>query len=149
MRISDWSSDVCSSDLVRQRRRRHEPRWPRRPVPRHRPSRQPGDAPMNLLALALYAVFAVVAFGWRTWVQWRSTGDTGLRLHADRGSVQWWAKLAFIVAIAAGVVAPIAGLAGVEPLGILEAPTVRIVGVCVAVLGIVATPAAQLDMGSR
>src|SRR3546814_20506991 len=62
---------------------------------------------MNLLALALYAVFAVVAFGWRTWVQWRSTGDTGLRLHADRGSVQWWAKLAFIVAIAAGGVAPI------------------------------------------
>lgn len=103
---------------------------------------------MNLLALALYAVFAVVAFGWRTWVQWRSSGDTGLRLHADRGSVQWWAKLAFIVAIAAGVVAPIAGLAGVEPLGILEAPAVRIVGVCVAVLGIVATTAAQLDMGS-
>src|SRR3546814_11820079 len=94
---------------------------------------------MNLLALALYAVFAVVAFGWRTWVQWRSTGDTGLRLHADRGSVQWWAKLAFIVAIAAGVVAPIAGFAGVDPLGILEAPAVRIVGVSLAHLGTAGT----------
>ena len=34
---------------------------------------------VNVLALALYAVFAATAFGWRTWVQWQRTGDTGLR----------------------------------------------------------------------
>src|SRR3546814_16784253 len=28
MRISDWSSDVCSSDLPRPARRRHRLRWP-------------------------------------------------------------------------------------------------------------------------
>jgi hypothetical protein len=39
---------------------------------------------MDVVALVLYAVFVVVGFGWRTWVQWRRTGDTGLRLHALR-----------------------------------------------------------------
>src|SRR3546814_2075429 len=31
MRISDWSSDVCSSDLQRQRQHRHQPADCRRP----------------------------------------------------------------------------------------------------------------------
>ena len=53
---------------------------------------------MNVLALALYAVFAAAAFGWRTWVQWRRTGDTGLRMSATPGSRLWWAKLGFIAA---------------------------------------------------
>src|SRR3546814_7984819 len=39
MRISDWSSDVCSSDLRHSRRYRGMPRCPRRPVSR-RESRQ-------------------------------------------------------------------------------------------------------------
>ena len=46
---------------------------------------------MTVLALVLYVAFAAIAFGWRTWVQWRQTGDTGLRLHAEAGSTRWWA----------------------------------------------------------
>src|SRR5690606_15035331 len=103
---------------------------------------------MNALALILYAVFAVVAFGWRTWRQWRRTGDTGLRLAATPGTVQWWAKLGFIAALAAGVAAPIAGLAGLDPLELLDHGALRIVGTATAVLGIAATAAAQTQMGA-
>lgn len=102
---------------------------------------------MPALALVLYGVFFVVAFGWRTWVQWRRTGDTGLRLHARPGSVQWWAKLGFIVALAAGVLAPVAGLAGLEPIEQLDRPGLQALGAGVAVIGIVATALAQLQMG--
>lgn len=44
---------------------------------------------VNTTALVLYGIFALIGFGWRTWIQWRRTGDTGLRLHAKPGSIQW------------------------------------------------------------
>lgn len=103
---------------------------------------------MNAAALLLYAAFAVVAFGWRTWLQWRRTGDTGLRIRATTGSLQWWAKLAFVVAILTGAVAPIAGLAGLGPLRWLDSSTLQATGAVTAIAGIVATAAAQLEMGA-
>lgn len=103
---------------------------------------------MDAAALVLYLVFGLVAFGWRTWLQWRRTGDTGLRLDATAGTVQWWAKLGFIAAIAAGLAAPVAGLAGLDPLGALDSDAVRAVGLVVAVAGIVATVWAQWQMGT-
>jgi len=103
---------------------------------------------MTVLALVLYVVFAAVAFGWRTWVQWRQTGDTGLRLHAEAGTIQWWAKLGFVAALVAGFAAPIAGLAGLDPIAPLDNATVQIVGLALAVAGIVATTAAQIRMGA-
>ena len=102
---------------------------------------------MNALALVLYALFGVVAFGWRTWVQWRRTGDTGLRLAATPGSVQWWAKLGFIAALASGVAAPVAGLAGLDPLGLLDSDAIRAAGTAIIVAGIAATAGAQMQMG--
>src|SRR5690606_40109979 len=76
----DWSSDVCSSDLI-------------------------------------YLVWLALAFGVRSWVQWRRTGDAGFRGAAlDRGTVQWWARLLFVAALVAGVAGPIAALAGLPPL---------------------------------
>lgn len=103
---------------------------------------------MDALALAFYAVFFVVAFGWRTWVQSRRTGDTGLRLHASPGSVQWWAKLAFIAALGAGVAAPLAALAGLEPIEALDRTSIAIIGTVVALTGIGTTVAAQWAMGT-
>jgi len=103
---------------------------------------------MNAAALALYIVFAVIAFGWRTWVQWRRTGDSGLRLHARPGTVQWWSKLAFIAALVAGFAAPIAGLAGLDPIGILDTTAIHVIGVVAAVAGIAGTVAAQWQMGT-
>ena len=102
---------------------------------------------MDTLALLLYAAFFTAAFGWRTWLQWRRTGDTGLRIHAERGTLQWWAKLGFVAALAAGVAAPIAGLAGLSPLPVLDSDPLRAVGTAIAVLGILATVAAQWQMG--
>jgi protein-S-isoprenylcysteine O-methyltransferase Ste14 len=103
---------------------------------------------MNGAALILYVVFAIVAFGWRTWVHWRRTGDSGLRLHAQPGTIQWWSKLAFIAALAAGFAAPIAGLAGLDPIGLFDTRFVHVVGVIAAVVGIAATLAAQWQMGT-
>lgn len=103
---------------------------------------------MDALALALYAFFFGAAFGWRTWIQWRRTGDTGLRIHAEPGSLQWWAKLGFIAALAAGVAAPIAGLAGLSPLPVLDSGAVHAAGAAVAVVGIAATIVAQWQMGA-
>lgn len=103
---------------------------------------------MTELALVLYVAFAAVAFGWRTWVQWRQTGDTGLRLHAEAGTTQWWAKLGFVAALVAGFAAPIAGLAGLDPVAPLSNATVQVVGLALALAGIVATIAAQMRMGA-
>ncbi|WP_281181013.1 hypothetical protein [Micromonospora rhizosphaerae] len=38
---------------------------------------------MAWLALALYLLGLLLAFGWRTVSQWRRTGDTGVRLDAE------------------------------------------------------------------
>ncbi|MFP5488571.1 MAG: methyltransferase family protein [Acidimicrobiia bacterium] len=102
---------------------------------------------MDGLALLLYAAFFTAAFGWRTWLQWRRTGDTGLRMHAEPGSLQWWAKLGFVAALVAGVAAPIAGLAGMSVLCVLDTGAVRGAGAVIAVGGILATVAAQWQMG--
>src|SRR5690606_5354933 len=142
------ATERAGSCRLRRHRRRRWPGRTRRPIPRHHPRTTPGEPAVNIVALILYAIFAVVGFGWRTWVQWRRTGDTGLRLHADPGSVAWWAKLAFIAAIAAGVAAPIAGLAGLDPLTLLDRPALRTRGVVVALAGIAAPAIAQLQMGT-
>jgi protein-S-isoprenylcysteine O-methyltransferase Ste14 len=81
-------------------------------------------------------------------VERRRTGDSGLRLSAGpAGSVAWWAKLLFIVALLAGFAGPLAGLAGMPALPGLEHPTVQVSGVLLAVAAVVATVGAQLDMG--
>lgn len=103
---------------------------------------------MTVLALVLYVAFAAVAFGWRTWVQWRQTGDTGLRLHAERGTTQWWAKLGFVTALVAGFAAPIVGLAGLGPIPLLDNAAVQMLGLILAAVGIAATTAAQVWMGA-
>jgi hypothetical protein len=47
---------------------------------------------MVLAALIIYLVWALLAFGLRSLLQWRRTGDTGFRgTGLPVGSVQWWA----------------------------------------------------------
>lgn len=103
---------------------------------------------MAAAALALYILWAVLAFGWRTVIQLRRTGDSGLRLHAEAGTVQWWAKLGFVLALAAGLAAPIAGLAGLDGVAPLDGDAVHVLGAAVAVVGVVATVLAQVGMGA-
>ena len=103
---------------------------------------------MAALALALYVIWAVLAFGWRTVIQLRRTGDSGLRLHADPFTTQWWAKIGFVVAIIAGLAAPIAALAGLDDVEPLDVDALHLAGVLVTIIGIVLTVGAQLAMGS-
>ncbi|MGV0874568.1 methyltransferase family protein [Mycolicibacterium sp. XJ879] len=104
---------------------------------------------MPAIALVLFGVFALLGFGWRSWVQRRRTGSTGFRGISGRiGSVEWLAGVGFVVAMAAAVFAPTLQLLGVvAPLPILDHTWLNVVGVVLAVLGIAGTVYAQLDMG--
>jgi protein-S-isoprenylcysteine O-methyltransferase Ste14 len=102
---------------------------------------------MAIIALTLYITWAALAFGWRTVVQHRRTGDAGLRLHAEPNTAQWWAKIGFVIAIIIGFAAPIAAVAGLDDIPAFEANWLHAVGIVVTVIGIVLTVVAQFAMG--
>src|SRR5688572_18177501 len=93
-------------------------------------------------ALALYALYGLLAFGLRAVVQLSRTGDSGFRgFSGTVGSPEWFAGILFALAIVAGVLGPIADLAEwLEPVG---ANSVAPLGAGIAILGIAATVAAQ------
>ena len=52
---------------------------------------------MPVVALVLFAVFGLLGFGWRSWLQHRRTGSTGFRGVTGRvGSVEWFAGVGFM-----------------------------------------------------
>ena len=104
---------------------------------------------MGLVALVLVGVYFSVAFGLRTWLQYRRTGDTGFRGLSGRvGSAEWWGGILFVVAMAAALGGPVADLAGLGVVSALEAPWIQVLGVVLTLAGILATFAAQVSMGS-
>ncbi|NEA29978.1 methyltransferase [Actinomadura bangladeshensis] len=104
---------------------------------------------MAIAALVIYAVWAVLAFGLRSFLQWRRTGDTGFRgAGLDKGTVQWWARVLFTGALLIGAAGPIAALAGLPAITVLDHTVVQAVGVVLAAAGVVATLAAQTSMGA-
>lgn len=103
---------------------------------------------MAVTALALYLLWAWLAFGWKTIDQRRRTGDSGLRLHAERNTPQWWAKIGFGIAMLVGLAAPIAAVAGLDNLSALDATWLHVAGIALAVTGIMLTVAAQYSMGN-
>lgn len=107
------------------------------------------DTTSALLALALFTVFAILGFGWRSWAQHRATGTTGFNGVSGRaGSLEWLGGVGFIVAIIAAVAAPALQLAGViAPFESLRSAPLQWAGVAIAAAGIAATVYAQLDMG--
>jgi len=55
---------------------------------------------MPVIALMLFAVFAVLGFAWRSWLQHRRTGSTGFRGVSGRvGSAEWSAGAGFVIAM--------------------------------------------------
>lgn len=105
---------------------------------------------MATAALLLYLVYGVAAFGWRAIAQRRRTGDSGFRgFSGGPNSAEWWAGALFAVAIVAGALAPVADLAGIiEPISAFDTPWLNLLGVVVALIGIVGTLAAQVAMGN-
>jgi protein-S-isoprenylcysteine O-methyltransferase Ste14 len=101
------------------------------------------------VALALLAVFGLLGFVWRAWLAHRRTGSTGLRgMKGKMGSAEWVAGLGFVTALVIAVLGPLLQLFGViAALSVLQAQWIQTTGVALAVLGIVLTVWAQLDMG--
>jgi protein-S-isoprenylcysteine O-methyltransferase Ste14 len=98
-------------------------------------------------ALVVYLGWMIIAFGLRTWLQVKRTGDTGFRGISGRfGSVEWWAGILFGVALLGRLAAPIGELGGLER--IFQSAALGGVGVVVAVAGVTLTLVAQLDMGA-
>jgi protein-S-isoprenylcysteine O-methyltransferase Ste14 len=107
------------------------------------------EPPMAVLALVLIAVWLLLVAGLPTLIQVRRTGDASAPRFRDRpGSPQWWARLLSGVGFACAVAAPVAELAGLDPIPLLDRTPVRAAGAMLVVLGIAATLAAQLAMGS-
>ena len=103
---------------------------------------------MAVAALAMFAVMFLVIFVLRSAMQKRATGDSGIRagaLGASVGSLEWLAGWLLVIAMLAAVGAPIAELAGLEPL--TDSAVVRGIGAALAAIGIVATFLAQTNMG--
>src|SRR4051812_31964076 len=105
---------------------------------------------MPATALALYALWFVLAFGARIAVSVRRTGDTGVRgMRAVPLSIEWLAGVLFLVALVVGVAAPVAAIAGLDPINALDTPAVAWTGVAIGAVGVLLTLAAQLSMGAR
>lgn len=104
---------------------------------------------MVTAAIAFYVVFVALGFGWRSWLQYRRTGSSGFRgVSGRRGSPEWLAGAGFVVALIAGIAAPVLQLAGaVAPIPLLHTPWVQAAGTVLAVVGIAATLYSQCDMG--
>ncbi len=104
---------------------------------------------MPYVALAGYAIFLVLAFGLRTVIQFRRTGDSGFRGVSGRpGSAEWFAGRLFTVALVIGVLAPVLALTGtVEPIAALDETAVHITGIVVFLIGLGLTLASQFQMG--
>jgi protein-S-isoprenylcysteine O-methyltransferase Ste14 len=102
-----------------------------------------------VVALALEVAFFAVAFGWRSWLQWRRTGATGF-VRPRRGAppAELAGSAGFVAALVLLVAAPAADLAGLARLPALDRPATAWIGVALAVAGTVLTVAAQVAMGT-
>jgi protein-S-isoprenylcysteine O-methyltransferase Ste14 len=83
----------------------------------------------------------------RTLILWRRTGGRGHRLPARPAAPRWWAPLVLPAGALAVPAAPVAELTGLDPLGVLDRPVIRGLGVVLATLGILAVFAARLALG--
>lgn len=105
---------------------------------------------MPYAALAGYVVFAALAFGWRSWIQWKRTGSTGYRgLSGRPGSNEWWGGLLFAAAIVLTPVAAVLQARGtIAPVIALRPSTALALGGALYLAGLAGTLWSQLAMGA-
>ncbi|MEV0453874.1 methyltransferase family protein [Catellatospora methionotrophica] len=101
-------------------------------------------------ALAVLLLWLLVAFGVRSLLQLRRTGEAGWRSPGgQRGTAQWWSRTVVgFGAVAAGLAAPVADLAGLPPVAVLDHTWLRLAGLALAATAAAATFAAQVAMGA-
>lgn len=105
---------------------------------------------MAALALALFVLYASLAFGGRMFIQVRRTGSTGFRGISGRaGSLEWLGGVLLVVAVVLSLAAPVLDLTGTfGRFTLLEGPVGRTLGIALYGLGLVGTLVAQGTMGS-
>lgn len=89
--------------------------------------------------LPLTVAYVASAFGWRTWKQWRTTGDPGLRIGRAGTSTERAAGALFATSVAATLVS------ATEPP--TEPGATRTAGLALMTTGLLGTLAAQVDLG--
>lgn len=89
--------------------------------------------------LPLTLAYVASAFGWRTWKQWRTTGDSGLRIGRAGTSSERVAGALFATSVAAAVAS-----AAERPTG---PGATRTAGLALMTTGLLGTLAAQVDLG--
>lgn len=99
---------------------------------------------MPRLALALYALYLALAFGWRTWLQLRRTGSSGFVGISRAGVLERLGGALLVVSIVLGLLSPLAELTG--SLALLM-PARPVLGALLYASGLALTLAAQLQMG--
>ena len=104
---------------------------------------------MPRIALALCIVWFLALFVFRSALHWRKTGSTGVKgFHGPIGSPPWIAGAAVSLGLALAPLAPLAALNGWPGGALLIAHLpLHLVGVAIALVGIVGALAAQLSMG--
>ncbi len=102
---------------------------------------------MATLALILTVAWIAIVVGLRSLIQLRQTGRIGLYRGDQPGSAQWWSRRISSVGAALAVAAPLAELAGLAPIPVLDQPPLRVAGVMLFLLGVAGTVVAQLAMG--
>ncbi|RAV06686.1 isoprenylcysteine carboxylmethyltransferase family protein [Mycolicibacterium sp. GF69] len=105
---------------------------------------------MAAAALALFVVMMLLAGALRTLIQRHRTGDSGnRRTLSPRGSLGWSALTATDIGyLMVGVGGPLAHWLGLPPLSVLEHSPVHVLGVVLAVIGILAAFGAQMALGA-
>jgi protein-S-isoprenylcysteine O-methyltransferase Ste14 len=100
-------------------------------------------------AMAGYGLFLFLAFGVRSFVQWRRTGSTGFVGFSGRpGSAEWWGGVMFALAVVTGGAAPVLQLADLlSPAMPFVRPASQWAGVALFAAGIAGTLWSQLTMG--
>ena len=105
---------------------------------------------MPEIALALYVLYLVLAFGLRTWLQLRRTGSTGfVGVRGRPGSVEWLGAVLFAAALVLGLLAPIVTLLDVlAPVGAVDGAVAHWLGAALTIAGLTGTLYAQVAMGA-
>jgi protein-S-isoprenylcysteine O-methyltransferase Ste14 len=105
---------------------------------------------MAAAALTLYVLFALLAFGWRAWLQFQQTGDHGFRgfsrpLRSATGVISFLLLAGGIAAL----LAPLADLFWNGHVAVAPLPaSVHVIGLALTATGIVFTLVAQIEMGA-
>lgn len=105
---------------------------------------------MAAAALSLFVLMMLVSGALRTLIQRRRTGDSGnRRTLSPRGSLGWSALTATDIGyLMVGVGGPLAHWLGLPPVSVLQHPPVQVLGVVLAIAGIVGAFGAQMALGA-